>query len=71
MKNQYLRGRGAWTVCRFKGKLGEMEGLVLLRGEGRGGVDTLIHTVVLFFLSFWKDSLFSAPEARVLLLGYT
>ena len=36
-KNQYTWGeykRGAWTVCRFKGELGEKKGVVLLK---RGG----------------------------------
>ena len=47
---------GAWTVCRYKGGLGEKEGVVLL-GGGRG-VDTPMHpmvvdNVMLFIKLFW------------------
>ena len=32
---------GAWTVCRFKGTLGEKEGVCIFEGE----VDTPMHTM--------------------------
>ena len=47
MKNQYMgggcltEGGGAWTVCRFKGGLGEKEGGSVFEG----GIDTLMHTM--------------------------
>ena len=49
-KNQYTWGeynRGAWTVCRFKGRLAKKSGVIFLReGEGGGGgVYTPIYTM--------------------------
>ena len=31
-RGDYLKRRGAWTVCVFKGGLGKKEGVVFLRG---------------------------------------
>ena len=49
MKNQDGGGnclkRGAWTVFRFKGRLGKKEE----GGVFEGGVDTLMHTMTLFY----------------------
>ena len=39
-EKQIYRGnglkKGAWTVCRFKGRLGKKEGVVFLKGGGGG-----------------------------------
>ena len=54
MINQYrredcLKKEGAWTVCRFKVRLSNKEGVVLFFEGGwvggGGGVDTPIHTM--------------------------
>ena len=46
-----MRGEGgAWTVCSFKGELGQKEGVVFLRGGG--GVDIPMLTMVLLHCFF-------------------
>ena len=52
MKNQHIGRdylRGSWSVCRFKGRLGEKERHVFLRG-----VDAPIHTMLKDIISPFK-----------------
>ena len=54
MKNHYIGGNclkkeGAWIVCRFKKGLGKKEGVVFLKGGGRGLI-TPMQTMILLHI---------------------
>ena len=66
MKNQYTRDylkRAAWTVCRFKGRLGKKERRVVFLKR----VDTPIHTMLELTCGQYTnfgDTLFGQPNLR-------